>query len=897
MIPQAVDRGHYRHIGPRAAFMGWNMPACHFLKSHWRAASFSGLLAPTLWICGCDAPKKETVIQNAPAETKEVPSPALAAAKLDWAKTRLADGFQNEALLLTVSALEADASFPEAREMAMALLSTTHWQITDTSIRFPLPIDRIEVAPPSSLWISLTGEQSTIVRWNLESGRVENVMFPIKADGSRVMVFDARHRHVVIQRRGITLLSDAQTLKPIRDLGILPDDITPSSNIVFSADGLLFAHPARVSENDPALVWQLRDSGTGEILRASEPESGPAIRPVAAHLDRQSLKVLRSNGSVLDMPVSPVETLTLTPPKDPVNLLHAVFSTTAGAADALFDRGPHATPERGVLVLSQPMAALSPIETLAGYPWSGHPCVWNGLLKYTPGFRVEGNLIRFEAEDRAPIRLASETSAFALSGDRFLTGERNGTLGIHHGLGPLGRKPATSEAPAPEAARTGELRKLAEFLTGMRFDETRRVFENLEPAPRMALMGSIDFGVPGKMFPELDFGPLRDSMARFQPPKIAENAMTPLVERLARSSPPHPAEELVKVFENAGDEAVLAAIRQAGPRDAMAAKALELSLDSTHANWIRACLEQAKDLPPLLEKLAVSRIAWLEDRKADAIAGWPDVFPDLTQVRLREDWDGWEQADFKLAMEKLKLCIREILDALEVPPDSTPEQRKAVFDRLMNPETVVAVGKPRYARACLHAALAFSKFKDEKETTFQLATIARNLGEAAAPCLRAEAMALTAMGDYQQARERWISLITEHPVAEQEPGDYAEAAYTSFENADPQQAMNILTTGMHRFPDDANFALRAGWVSLLTGNSERAYRFLLTGKQIGYPDGKLENATALLAIAAVQTGANEDAGVFYQDLIALDPAWQDAATIESLDWPEELKASLRQLVW
>jgi hypothetical protein len=109
--------------------------------------------------------------------------------------------------------------------------------------------------------------------------------------------------------------------------------------------------------------------------------------------------------------------------------------------------------------------------------------------------------------------------------------------------------------------------------------------------------------------------------------------------------------------------------------------------------------------------------------------------------------------------------------------------------------------------------------------------------------------------------------------------------------------MAILTTGIHRFPNDANFALRAGWVALLTGNSDPAYRFLLTGRQIGYPEEKLENATALLAIAAVQTGAAEDAAVFYQDLMRLDPAWENPETIETLEWPEELKASLRQLAW
>ena len=59
----------------------------------------------------------------------------------------------------------------------------------------------------------------------------------------------------------------------------------------------------------------------------------------------------------------------------------------------------------------------------------------------------------------------------------------------------------------------------------------------------------------------------------------------------------------------------------------------------------------------------------------------------------------------------------------------------------------------------------------------------------------------------------------------------------------------------------------------------------------------MENATALMAIAAVQTGAAEDAAVFYQDLIRMDPVWESPDTIETLEWPEELKSSLRQLVW
>ena len=206
------------------------------------------------------------------------------------------------------------------------------------------------------------------------------------------------------------------------------------------------------------------------------------------------------------------------------------------------------------------------------------------------------------------------------------------------------------------------------------------------------------------------------------------------------------------------------------------------------------------------------------------------------------------------------------------------------------------MGRSRFAQACLKAALAFSAHSEETEATFQLAKLAREMGAPPEPCLRAEALALTAIGDYQNAHPRWIELITEHPVTTHLPGDYAEAAYTAFENADSRQAMEILTTGIHRFPQDANFALRAGWVALLTGNSERAYRFLREGQRIGFPEEKRENATALLTIAAAQTGATDDAAVYFQDLLKIDPAWAKAQTLETLDWPEELKASLRQFM-
>src|SRR5690606_18882918 len=129
----------------------------------------------------------------------------------------------------------------------------------------------------------------------------------------------------------------------------------------------------------------------------------------------------------------------------------------------------------------------------------------------------------------------------------------------------------------------------------------------------------------------------------------------------------------------------------------------------------------------------------------------------------------------------------------------------------------------------------------------RLAQHARSLGAPAAACLRAEALAWTALGDFRKAQPCWITLITEHAVDSHEPGDYAEAAYTSFENGDIRQAMEILSTGMHRFADDSGFALRAGWVALLIGHADRGYEFLLAGEQLGYAEEKQENALALLA--------------------------------------------------
>ena len=869
--------------------------------------------------------------------------PQLASARLELARLRVADHAPDEALGLVLAALEADPQAAAAMTMAAAILTKTRWHLPELSLDHRLPIERIDYAAPASLWVCLNGATTTSVRWNLDTLQIAGILFPLKAPGIRSLVFDASHKTVVIERAGTTLLCNAQTLKPICNLGPLPDFLTPSAVVVFSADGLLLAHPSWAAENDRSLVWHLRDSATGGIIRSSDPIPPDHPPPLAAALDRQHLRVLNADASLLDIPLSPAVPVTLSPPVEALTLRHGQFAANGGSALALQDLGPHRRPELLVVPLGGPDdSSLQPTALLERYPWSLQPGLWCGLLRDAPQapLQVDELGARFLTDQYAPLHATSAITAVALSGERLLVAETTGRLTIYRTLPVPLVIPATARPANTSPQGLVALRNLTTFLTGITFDAGGRPLTSNDLEHRLQAFKNCDFTALRGVFPTLDFSPVIAARQAFQPRTAAPDALLPLWDRLAQadpsgatwpmlleksgdltktawhqeltaaalarsssapgtlaSSPWLAARRIAQVFAGNDPAAIEAAIKTSGGKGPAAATALELALASDHPEWIEACLATAVDLPPMLRRLASSRSAWLQHRKADALAGWPDVLPDLEVVRTREDWAGWEQADYSAALAQLRRCISEELTSLEVPTDATPAQRQAIATRLNDPITLQAIGRARLAKACLQAALALASCKDATATTCQLAARARELGADPAPCLRAEAIALTSLGNYQQAHNRWITLITEHPLASQQPGDYAEAAYTSFENSDPRQAMAVLTTGLHRFPNDANFALRAGWVALLTGNAERAYRFLLSGRQIGFPPEKLENATALLAIAAAQTGAAEDAAAFYQDLIRLDPAWQNPATLESLEWPEELKASLRQLVW
>ena len=881
-----------------------------------RAGFFAAVLALSASIPACK-PQGRTVGKTpATATVYDDLASELAAARIDGAKMKLEQKRPAEALALMVSALKANPASQEARSMVETSFTETIWNLPQLSADHQLPIEQISVDGTDSLWVSLGGEASTTVRWNLETPQIESVLFPADESKTRSLIFDARHQWAVIERGSVTLLCDAKTLKPICDLGTLPPTLTPSSVVVFSSDGLLLAHPGYVSEQDRSVIWRLRDSATGQIIRTSDPIAADASQPLAATLDRNRLRVLHTDGSSLEIPISPVEEIRKVPAPQPVKLLQAQFSIDGNSVLTLQEERPHEPLVQSVI--SYQSAEDGSLEGLAlaqRFPWSRQPNIWTGLMndpQHAP-FWVEGNLVKILTDSHAPIETTSPITAVAFSPGKVITGEESGRLTIHQLLPLPTRIQEETQPRSLDKAELTSLEYLSEALSGIRYHEKERTFSRLTTEDRTTAFRACDFDKIRAALPKLDFAPVIHSSVASTQRVAMPAAFLPLWERLAQADlTGKSAPKLLKLSGNlagepwlapakmeevfrAGDSsAILAAIQSAGGKGPAAAAALALALKSDHHEWITAILTQAEDLPPLLRQISLSRIAWLQGRKAQALSVWPEVIPELAAVRLREDWQGWELADFQPALDDIRRCVSGELAGIEVPESATPEQRKAVAERLNDPATVEIVGERRFAEACLKAALAFSTHKEETEMTFQLANLARKMGAPPEPCLRAEALALTALGDYQKAHPRWIELITEHPIETTLPSDYAEAAYTAFENADPQQAMEILTTGMHRFPQDGNFALRAGWVALLTNNPERAYQFLQNGKRIGFPTEKLENATALLTIAAAQSGAQDDATVYFQELLKIDPAWADATTLDTLDWPEELKATLAQ---
>ena len=918
-----------------------------------------------------------TTAPVAPVADAQAPAPVsplarqLAAARLEVANMRLENHVQDEALAMLVAACQADPTYGAAITELRKLLAETVWNIPVTAFHHQLPVEQLAFVAPASLWVSLAEAApdgfNTTVLWNTEALKIDSLLFPARGAATHTLVVAQTPRSIVIQRgsgaSAVTLLCAADTLRPIRDIGPLPPNLTPQSVVVSTGNGLLIAHPGPASASDPQLVWRIRDAATGEVVNSSEPRDTAAARPLAAQLDSRRLRVLHADGSLLELPVSPVDPARNCPAAIPLVLTHGQFSPDGTRFFALVDQGPDQPPCHRIYQISEvpggtgaqvEAAASSNIPdraSLPGWvvdlPWSGQGTVWSGLLRdhgnpdEPSPIRIQGNDMRFAGSHRVPIHGDSPITAAAFGPDLALIGSANGSVVMHRFL-PLPTASANPQAAGPiDITRLGVL---AEILSGVRFNDTSATFLRLSAQQRFALLENLSAQQAAAVLPGLDFTSTLTGLKTLAPRDAPAAAMLPLWDRLiradvsaqawprllelarpladtrwhqdlteeaARRAEPQPTTQVASsadpspwqavrhvrdAFERRDGTAILREIQAAGSHGPAAATGLALALDSDSPEWIEACLSTADGLPPLLRTLGLSRIAWLQHRRADAISLWPDDFPSFEQTRLTEDWDGWEQANFAPCYQTHLLVLKRELSAYELTAGASAPERAAVAQRLLDPAARSIIGRRRLAENSLSTALALANFPENSAATFQLASLARALGAQPVPCLRAEALALTRLGDYKNAHPRWVTLLTEHPVNTHLSNDYAEAAYTAFEITEPAQAVEILGTGINHFPNDSGFAMRAGWIALLTNNAPRAYQFLLAGLRAGYPADKRENATLLLAVAAAQAGFPEDAATHFENLIDLAPQWTQDATIEALEWPEELKASLRELV-
>jgi tetratricopeptide (TPR) repeat protein len=886
--------------------------------------------------------------------------PALLATRFHLAQESARRQESGAALSWAVATLEIDPAHAESIALVQSLFQSTHWHFTHSTFPTPLKIPYL-AQHGNSIWLAVEGADpsgsqtisfQSVLRYDLETSQVEATLFPSLNSRTNHLGLSPQGKFLIVSRQqgqdSTNLLCAAETLKPITDLGRFPDDTPIECLLAFSSTDLLLAHPEQPDRTLPTR-WHIRDSASGQILR-TETVAEPVM---AAHfpIGSQKLELFHSSGNITAIPLSPAEPVETHKNDSLASYDRMLVSNRSPNFFAL--RKHHPVETRIGEMRRDP--STGNFSAISGYSPDRQRLLLD--LPYSERSRFWATC-RQLTSSAPPIPSDSAIVAECFNGHQIIASDRTGHIYLQTRLPrPHPYRSAEDEAVPgmpnpiyppglptktlpPETLQA--LRQLAILLHGKSLDPETATFTTLDlrqlesfewPAPRTLdpigfqfdttltqLKSTAEFG--GR---RPDFSPLwkrlslADRTGEIWPAilkwsdglgferwhqdlqeanLIRTKTITPKPGQTTDPSPWLARERLSAAIQIGEKDAITQSISTLTPTSIPAASlALSLAIDRREPAWLETLLANFPEIPPTLKNAATVRLLWCQGRKRDAISLWPEAPPDLTAILRREDWLGWEITDFAPAFKSIQQDIDAELEGLILPPDSTPESRGQLAIRLLDPNLEQTIGRQRLSELTIKAALAYADFPEESKTTFLLASQARRLGAPAEPCLRAEALSLTSMGEYAEAHPRWILLLTQHPVTTHVPSDYSEAAYTAFETGDPRQAIEILATGVKRFPNDADFALRAGWIALLTGNGPRAYPFLLAALDLGIPDDQKIRANALLAIAAYQAEQTDDAFIHFENLLALDPSWADEKTIEALDWPEDLKAVLIQLAW
>lgn len=515
-------------------------------------AGFLGSLA-ILFIASCKSGKPVTQTPiTPPKETIPDLRSELAMTRVDLAKQAIERSAPEEALPLLVAALEVHPTCHEAINIAEQLLQSTHWFQPTTSINFhPCCVDHIELDSESTLWVALNlnddfdlkSSVQTVIKWNLETMRIDHVLFPTRGNETSCMLFDPKHQYAVIKRSYVSsddtvLLCDAQKLQPICNLGPLPNFLTPSAVIVFSADGLLLAHPTYASATDRSIIWHLRNTQTGEIIRTSTPTPPDKPAPIAAFLDSSRLRVMHADGVLSEMPTSLTDPEAKKPILEPVYLLQGQFETDGNSLTVLEQYRTNRQPSVITLLIDDRIQSpySSPSEELERFPWSSnsHPNIWNGLFREQPfnAVKVDQTRVTFSGLKFPSYDIDSSITSVTLRGNRVAIGDINGGIHLFQTLPkPTGRKSANPFRS--ESLTKSEITSFANFseaLTGNRYDSTTRKLIKSDPTRRLRALNECDPEAIAPIFPNLDFKPIFASIRETQYRKATEESMIPLKE-------------------------------------------------------------------------------------------------------------------------------------------------------------------------------------------------------------------------------------------------------------------------------------------------------------------------------------------------------------------------------
>ena len=340
------------------------------------------------------------------------------------------------------------------------------------------------------------------------------------------------------------------------------------------------------------------------------------------------------------------------------------------------------------------------------------------------------------------------------------------------------------------------------------------------------------------------------------------------------------AEIIRKTFES-GDPTAIAAVIDSAEQGLPLATSLFLSLETRNPSYIQRSAAKADNMPAALRSLVRNESATISDPSS---------------LRLEQDWIGYESPDFSPLFRKSSHGKSAALSQLILPDDPSENDIESFVIKILDPNTESNLGRAAIAQCAIQSASSLAKHPDKAMHAIRLSTIAQRYGANPSLCLRINAIAFTSLGDFTSAHRTWIDLITNQPEATHFASDYSEAAYTAFETDDARQAMEILHTGLFRFQNDVAFAIRAGWISLLTDHPTEALDYLTHATKLGLPPTEIENTTALLAIIHSQLGDPKSANGYLAQLQAISPKWGNAQNIDALPWPETLKATLKEII-